>query len=214
MLAAVTADGAPLPADQLWERARALLEQSSNLVAGELTTDMEMIDGSGHSMGTMRIEEVTSGWKNGEPVRRIIANNNPQHADVAKSRFKVAIDSHPDLALREAQELTRLGQEVVDGKSCVVFQVSGKKNKLVYKSKVWIEEASALPIKAVHDFSGIPMMKSMSHSITFGRATTGQWLPAAAVVDATVSSFLGSMKIVSKYQFRAWAARPSIIPQA
>lgn len=49
---------------------------------------------------------------------------------------------------------------------------------------MWIEDAAGLPLKAVHHFSGAPMMKSMTCTILFGRTPAGHWVPLSAAVDA------------------------------
>lgn len=197
------------PIDPLWEKARAILALSKNLVAGEVTTYMEMFGSDGGSLGKMRLEEVISGWKGGEPVRKIVSNDNPQYADAARSRFKVRIDSHPDEALMDGTGPARHGDAILEGKSCAFFSISGKKGKLDFTSKVWIENDTGLPLKAVHQFSGAPMMKSMTYTILFGRTSTGHWVPFSAAVDANLKVLFQSGQIVNKYQYRAWMSRPS-----
>lgn len=195
--------------DPVWQRAQSALDASKALVADEVGTGMEMIDGEGKSLGTMNIVEKISEWKDGEPVRTIVSNDNPQYTDVARTRFKISVPNHPEEALRNGTGPQRIGTEIVDGKSCVVFRVDGNSGKKTFRSKIWVDEASGLPLKAVHDFSGIPMTKSLSESITFGRGRDGAWVPESLVVDATVHMLFQSLRVVSKYQFRTWVLRPA-----
>lgn len=197
-------------ADPLWQRARFALDASKTMVADEVATQMEMIDGDGKSLGVMNIVERISGWKDSEPVRTIVSNDNPQYASVAGSRFRVSLPDHPENALRDGAGPQRIGSEIFQGKSCVVFRVDGNTRERTFSSKVWIDEASGLPLKVVHDFAGIPMTKSLSESIIFGRSREGAWVPEASIVDATVQMLFQRLRVISKYKAQSWASRPAV----
>lgn len=198
--------------DPLWQKARQALDASKTLVADEVGTEMEMIDGDGKSMGVMHIVERISDWKNAEPVRTIVSNDNPQYAAVARTRFKMAVPDHPEEALRDGDGPQRIGSELCDGKPCAIFRVDGKRGEKTFSSKVWIDEASGLPVRVLHDFAGMPMTTSLRASITFGGSRGGAWLPASAVVDATVHMLFQELRVVSKYTFRSWIPRPGCRP--
>lgn len=195
--------------EHILAKAKEVLNETKNLVADTVETDMEMIDGDGKSMGTMKIQEKISGWADGEPVRTIIANSNPEHSAVAKSRFKVGVDNHPEKGLKDGTTLERIESTVYDGKQCGVFVVTGRTGKMSFKSKIWIEETKGLPLKVIHNFDGIPMTKTMEHTVTYGRSMDGGWVPVSAVVDSTVGTLFQKMRIVSKYRFLTWVKRPS-----
>lgn len=195
--------------DPLWQKARQALAASKTLVADEVGTDMEMMDGHGKSMGVMHIVEKISDWKDAEPVRTIVSNDNPQHAAVARTRFKIAVPDHPEEALRDGAGPRRIGSALCDDKPCAIFLVDGNSGAKIFSSEVWIDEASGLPVRVVHDFSGIPMTKSLRESITFGRSGNGAWLPQSTVVDVTVHMLFQELRIVSKYTFRSWIPRPA-----
>lgn len=194
--------------DPVLAKAKEALNQARNLVADTVNTEMELIDGDGRSMGTMHIQEKISGWVQGEPVRTIIANSNPEHSAVARSRFKVVVDNHPEKGLRDGSMVQRIDSGVYDGKPCGIFLATGANGKVSFKSKIWIEEATGLPLKVVHVFDGIPMTKAMEHTITYGPSKEGAWVPVTAVVDATVGILFQKMRIISTYHFLTWVKRP------
>lgn len=197
--------------DPLWLQVGKVLAKSKNLVATNVTTDMEMMEGNGKSLGTLHLEEVVSQWKGGEPVRTITAISDAKHLNVAKSRFKVKVDDHPDQAIRAGSSVERLESAKLDGKPCAIFAVAGKTGKrgnIDFKSKVWVEEASGLPLKIIHDFFGIPMVESMKHTIIFGKSTDGNWVPVEATVDGTGSLLFTKTRTISKYKFQKWEIRP------
>lgn len=194
--------------DQVLTKAKEALTESRNLVADIVNTDMEMIDGDGKSMGTMRIQERISGWADGEPVRKIVANSNPEHGAVARTRFRVIVDNHPDKGLKDGSTLERIDSAVYDGRPCSIFMVTGANGKVSFKSKIWIDEATGLPLKVIHTFRGIPMTKDLEHTITYGRRKEGEWVPVNAVVDATVGMLFQNIRVISKYQFLTWVKRP------
>lgn len=197
-------------ADPLWQRARLALVASKTLVADEVGTEMEMIDGDGKSLGVMNITERISGWKESEPVRTIVSNDNPQYASVARTRFNISLPNRPEEALRDGGRPQRVGTERFDGKLCVIFRVEGNVKERSFSSKVWIDEASGLPLKAVHQFDGIPMTKSLSESIIFGRSRDGAWVPASTIVDATVHMVFQELRVINKYKFHSWVPRPPV----
>lgn len=206
---ATIAGNAQTPNERVLAKAKEALNETRNLVADTVNTDMEMIDGDGRRMGTMSIQEKISGWADGEPVRVIIANSNPEHSAVAKSRFKVVVDNHPEKGLKDGATLERIESAEYDGKACGIFMMTGATGKVSFKSKIWIEEATGLPLKIVHNFDGIPMTKAMEHTITYGRNKEGAWVPATAIVDATVGILFQKLRIISKYRFLTWVKRPS-----
>lgn len=191
-------------------KARQALGEAKNLVADTVVTDMEMIDGDGKSMGTMNIEEKISGWANGEPVRTIVANSNPENASVAKARFKVTVDNHPEQGLRDGTTFERIDSVLCDGKPCGVFAMTGTSGKASFKSTIWIDESTGRPLKVVHDIEGIPMTKSLQQTITYGISKDGDWVPASAVVDSTVGILFQKMRVISKYRFLSWVKRPAL----
>lgn len=191
-------------------KARQALGEAKDLVADSVVTDMEMIDGDGKSMGTMHIEEKFSGWADGEPVRTIVANSNPENAPVARARFKVTVDNHPEKGLREGATFERINSVLYDGRPCGVFAMTGTSGKASFKSKIWIEEATGRPLKVVHDFDGIPMTKSMQQTIIYDMNKDGAWVPASAMVDATVGILFQKMRVISKYRFLNWIRRPAL----
>jgi hypothetical protein len=195
--------------ERTWAKAKEALLAAQNLVADTVNTDIEMFDGGGNSMGTMSIREKISGWADGEPVRAIIASSNPEHTAVAKSRFKAIVDNHPEKSLRDGATLERVESAVYEGKPCGLYLATGTNGKVSFRSKIWIEESTGLPLKVVHDFEGFPMTKAMEHSITYGRSKEGAWVPESAVVDATVSLLLQKVRIISKYRFLSWVKRPA-----
>ncbi len=191
-------------AEPLWVQARKALAGSRNLVADVVATDMEMFDGDGQSMGSMTIQEKISEWQNGEPVRKIFSNTNPEHASAAKARFKITVDNHPDQGLREAITLER----APSGKVCAVFLFTGRKDKITYQGKIWMLESSGMPFRIVYDVDGLPMTKSMRQTITYEMDAQGRVLPVTTLVDTTVSMLFQKVRIVSKYRFHSWIARP------
>ncbi len=196
----------------LWSEITKVMEKSKGLVATAMSTDMEMFEGDGKSLGKLHLEEVVSGWKGGEPIRTITAISDAKHTDVAKSRFKVGVDDHPEQAIRAGTSVTRLENENLDGKPCIVFAVSGKTGKrgnINFSSKVWATEATNQPLKVVHQFHGIALIQSMTHTITFGKNQDGHWLPSEAVVDGIGSLLFTKIRTISKYTFQKWAVRPT-----
>lgn len=207
MSVAPTVGSAQTLEERIYAKAKEALQASRNLVAATVVTDMEMIDSSGQSMGTMSLQEKITGWAEGEPVRTIVANSNPQHSSVARSRFKVIVDNHPDKGLKDGTTVERLASEPFDGKRCSVLLVKGMTGKVSFEAKVWVEEATGLPLKVVQRFVGFPMIKSLEHAATYGRSEQGAWVPVRAVVDATVGVLI-HLRTVSKYQFTSWVERP------
>lgn len=194
--------------ERIYAKAKEALQASRNLVADTIITDMEMIDSGGKSMGTMSLQEKITGWAEGEPVRTIVANSNPEHSSVAKSRFKVIVDNHPEKGLKDGTTVERLEPETFDGSPCSVLMVKGTSGKVSFNAKVWIEKATGLPLKVVQNFVGVPMTKSIEHAVTFGRSQEGAWVPVRAVVDATVGVLI-HLRTVSKYHFTSWVKRPT-----
>lgn len=170
---------------------------------------MEMIDGDGNSMGVMHIVEKISEWKDAEPVRTIVSNDHPQYAGVARARFRISVPDHPEAALRDGAGPRRIGTEQCGGRPCAVFRVDGNSGKATFSGKVWIDETSGLPLRVVHEFSGLPMTTALSESITFGRSPDGTWVPESVLVDATVHMLFQRLRVVSKYKFRSWIPRPA-----
>jgi len=195
--------------EQIWNHAKQALDRSKNLVADQVKTNMEMIDGDGISLGTMTILEKISGWEKDEPSRVVTFNSNPEHAEVIKIRFKIGVDNHPDQALFENSVIESSEFATLNGKECMLLVASGERRNRKFKSQVWIEKSSGRPLQVVHTFSGIPSVKAMTQTTTFGLNSEGYWVPVSSILDSTVSLLFKKMRIISKYQFDTWAPRPA-----
>lgn len=198
----------------LWASARAAMQASKNLVADELATDMEMIDDSGQSMGKMHLVEKLTGWNRSEPVRTIVANDNKEYEHVANIRFKISVDNHPDQAVAVQSRVLSVESATLDERPCALFHLTGKHGPAKVSSLVWVEESSGRPLKVIHEFVGFPMTKSLTETIRFGPRQDGMWLPESVVVDSTVGILFQRLRIVSKYQFHSWLARPAAYSSA
>lgn len=201
--------GEVLAQEQIWNRAKQLLDRSKPLVADQVKTNMEMIDNDGVSLGTMTIQEKISGWEKGEPSRIVTFNSNPEYAEIIKTRFKIGIDNHPDQGLIDNSRIESSESAVLNGKECILFVASGERRNYKFKSQVWIEKSSERPLKVIHTYSGISFVKAMTQTIMFGSNNDGNWVPVSSVLDSTVSLLFKKMRIITKYQFDTWISRPN-----
>lgn len=193
--------------DALWLRAREALAPAASKVASAVVTDMEAFDSDGRSAGRARIEERIKGWQDGEPTRDLVVLSRTEPSDVARSPVHIIVDNHPEQALFDGA-VERRAAGTFDGKPCAVFAVSGVRGRARYTGKVWVDENSGLPLKAVYDYAGASILKGMTQTITFGRGGDGAWMPTHTVQDVTMSTPFKTMRIVSQHQFKAWTQRP------
>ena len=198
---------APAATDALWLRAREALAPAASKVASAVVTDMEAFDGEGKSAGRARIEERIKGWQDGQPTRDLVVLSRTEPSDVARSPVRIFVDNHPEQALSDGTA-ERLAPGTFEGKPCAVFAVSGVRGRARYTGKVWVDESSGLPLKAVYDYAGASILKSMTQTILFGRGGDGAWMPTQTVQDVTMAMPSKTMRLVSLHQFKAWTQRP------
>lgn len=203
---------APLAAaaepDPLWLRAQEAVRAHRDLVASEISVDTVVTDLDGKNLDTIKKSTRLSGWRGQEPVRSTVSLVESQKSGLGELKFPWGVADQPDDALAGGHSVVRSGPATLDGKPCVQFQVQGMKGKLPFKSTVWIEEASGLPVRADYAIEGIPMAKSVAYSILFGRDEQARWLPLQVKNDATVASMLFKFRIRSAQQLSKWVKRP------
>lgn len=207
--AAVPAVHAQTAEERLYAQARSVAAAAGQLVADSTASHLEMRDGGGASMGTVDLRETISAWSRGEPVRTVTAISHPEHASAAAAvaRFKLGLENHPDQAVRDARTVERGEPDVIAGTPCTVLVARGTAGKMRFESKLWIADASGLPLRVVTDYTGLPMTRSFTQTITFGRSQQAAWVPVSAVVEATVGMLVHG-RVIGAYQFNSWVPRP------
>lgn len=194
--------------DPLWLAASETLRASRDLVAGELNADTVVTDENGKNLDTIKKTMKLTGWREGEPVRTTVKKVESQQSGLGELKFEWGIENHPEQALADADSVVRAGPAVLDGKSAVLFHVTGLQRKRPFTAKVWIDEATRLPLRADYAVKGIPMTKSMTYSVLFGRDEQARWLPLKVDMDATVSALFYQFRVQSAQQLSNWVKRP------
>jgi hypothetical protein len=196
------------PADPLWLRAQETMRASRDLVAAEVGSQTIVTDEKGKSLDTITKTTKLSGWRDGEPVRGIVSKVEAQQTGLGEVKLESGVADHPEQALADGDSITRGGPAMLDGKACVLFHVKGMKGKRPFTSKVWIEEASGLPLRADYATEGLARGRSMSWSVLFGRVESAGWLPVTVKVDATMSALFYTFRVQSTQQLSNWVKRP------
>ena len=194
--------------DPLWQAASETLRASRDLVASEVTTNTVVTDENGKNLDTINKSTKLTGWRDGEPVRTTVKMVESQGSGLGELKFEWGVANHPEQALSDADSIVRAGPAMLDGKATVLFHLTGVQRKRPFTAKVWIDEATRLPLRADYVFKGASMMKSMTYSIVFGRDEQARWLPLKVDSDATVSALLYQVRIQSAQQLSSWVKRP------
>lgn len=196
------------PADPLWLAATEALRAARGLVASEVESRTVVTDEDGNTLDTIEKSTKLSGWRDGEPVRTTVKMVESQKSGLGELKFEWGIANHPEQALADADSIVRAGPAVLDGKTAVLFHVAGTQRKRPFTARVWIDEASSLPLRADYAIKGIPMMKSMTYSVVFGRDGQARWLPLKVEAEALVSVPFYQLRMRSAQRLSNWIARP------
>lgn len=194
--------------DPLWLAASETLRASRDLVASEVDTNTVVTDENGKNLDTIDKSTKLTGWRDGEPVRTTVKMVESQQSGLGELKFEWGIANHPEQALANADSIVRAGPAVLDGKNAVLFHVTGVQRKRPFTAKVWIDEATRLPLRADYAIKGVPMTKSMAYSVLFGRDEQARWLPLKIDVDTTVSALFYQFRVQSAQQLSNWVKRP------
>lgn len=195
-------------ADPLWLRAQEASRASRNFVASEVGSETVVTDEQGKNLDTIRKSTRLTGWRNKEPVRSTVSLVETQKSGLGGLKFEWGIADHPEEALADGDSVVRSGPAMLDGKTYVLFDVAGVKGKRPFTSKVWIDEATGLPVRADYAIEGVPIVKSMSYSVLFGRVENAGWLPVTVKFDAAVSAMFYKFRVQSAQQLSNWVRRP------
>jgi hypothetical protein len=196
------------PADPLWLAATETLRASRDLVASEVEFNNVVTDADGKRLDTIRKTTKLSGWRDGEPVRTTVKMVDTEKTGLSELKFESGIANHPEEALLDATNIVRAGPGTLDGKTAMLFQLTGIRRKRPFTAKVWIDEASSLPLRADYAFKDVPMTKSMNVSVRFGRDGQARWLPLKVDIDVTVSAMFHQFRVQSAQQLSNWVKRP------
>ena len=196
--------------DPLWTKAREQVLNTNKFVAIDVSTHTEIFDGDGKNIDTIDIIKHLTGWKNGEPVRSVKSLIESQKSGLGDMAFDVGVANHPEKGLIDGSTIQRQEEVLIEGKSFVVFLVTGKKGKASFTAKAWIEKATALPRKVDYtiDPSSISMTKALSYSISYGLSNEGHWLPTQFTMDTLMSVLFKKIKISLRQNLDGWVVRP------
>ncbi len=196
--------------DPLWLQAQSQIQSTRNLVAVEVSIHTEVLDGDGKNQLTVDKKTRLTGWKDGEPLRSVVSLTESQKSALGNAPLDAGVSNHPDRGFADFLTVQRQEETVLDSKSCVLFQVTGKKKKISFTGKVWIEKATGLPLRVdcTYDPSSIPMTKAMSTSISYGRSGDGPWMPKVMILDSLMSVMFTKVRTTVRQDFDAWITRP------
>lgn len=194
--------------DPLWKRAQDIVLASKNLVAGDVSVDTFVVDDEGSAIDTIHKTTSLTQWKGDQPVRTVLKTTEAKQSGLGELKFEWGVSNHPEQGLMDGK-VVRGEKTIIDDKVCVIFYVDGKKGKQPFKSTAWIEEATGLPLKADYVIDGIPLTKSLTYSVLFGRDESARWLPQEVTINAFISAVFYKFKINSKQRFTRWIARPT-----
>jgi len=194
--------------DPLWLAASETLRASRDLVASDIDTNTVITDENGKNLSTINKSTKLTGWRDGEPVRTTVKMVESQQSGLGELKLEWGIANHPEQALADADSVVRAGPAVLDGKTAVLFHVTGVQRKRPFTAKVWIDEANKLPLRADYATKGNAMVKSMTYSVLFGRDEQARWLPLKIDIDATVSALFYQVRMQSAQQLSNWVKRP------
>lgn len=194
--------------DPLWLGAREAVRMSRDLVASEVISETVVTDDSGKNLDTIKKTTKLTGWRDNEPVRTTVSMVDTQQSGLGDLKFDWGIANHPEQALADGDSIVRVGPAVLNGKTYVLFHVAGIQKKRPFTSKVWINEATGLPMQADYTVTGIPMTTSMTYSVVFGRDAHDRWLPLKVDINASVSALFYKFQAQSVQQLSNWVKRP------
>jgi D-tyrosyl-tRNA(Tyr) deacylase len=85
--------------DPLWLKAQAHVVAIKNLVASEVTTHSESMNGDGEDKSTSDVKTRLTGWKDGEPVRTVESFIETQKTSLDATQFDLDLANHPEKAM-------------------------------------------------------------------------------------------------------------------
>jgi len=195
-------------ADPLWKRAQDNVLASKNLVASAVSVDTVVADDRGNNVDTIHKETVLSQSKDGQPMGSVVKMTEAKQSGLGELKFEWGVANYPEHGLADGTSIVRGERALLDAKACVIFHVQGKKGKMPFTSKAWIEESTGLPLRVDYTVEGVPMAKSLTYSVLYGRDGEARWLPREVKIDAYISAFFYKMKIRSTQHLSNWVARP------
>lgn len=194
--------------DPLWLAASEPLRAMRDLVAGDVNANTVVTGENGKNLDTIKKSSKLTGWRDGEPVRTTVKMVTSQGSGLGELKFEEGIVNQSVRALADVESVVRAGPATLEGKTLVLFNVAGMQKKHPFTAKVWIDEASKLPVRADYAIKASSMAKSMTYTAVFGRDEQARWLPLTVDVDATVSALFFQFRVQSALQLSNWIKRP------
>lgn len=196
--------------DPLWTRARERVLHIPPMVASEVTSHIDIVDGDGHPLETVDVVRRLSGWKDGDPVRTVVSQRSTRQTGLSELAFEVGIADHPDRTLFDSTMVQRLETVQQEGRRVGVFSLKGKRGKLAFTGKAWIDEASGFPLRVDYtlDTTSIPFTKTLSYSVLFGAPVESLCLPRQVSLDTSMWVLFQHIRISVQQRFEQWAPRP------
>ena len=175
---------------------------------------MEFMDGNEKSSNSFDDVYQLQGWKDGKPVQALQSHQGqgefvkaglaPDNLDLTKSA------DHPETLLRfgPQDQLQRLADATLGGRDCAVFLVETTKGKAKKTRRIWVEKATALPLRVEVALAGAPMVKAFTALVDFQRSPDGVWGPGRSSIALTMSILFKTIQMKTSVEFTEWSKRP------
>lgn len=204
--------------DPLWVRATASASLAKNAVASRIVTRTEVFDGGGKKLeSNEKVEELT-GWDGEKPLIKSETKWDVGKAPGMGFRLTVKATDNPFYASRQGLvTYNRVGEDTLDGKSCVRFQFeeapapTDKSGEGPTVGTAWVERESGLPVKVESHPKKLPAHAS-AYTVTmlFEVRPDGSAVPREVHVD-TRGGFLFIKRVVRLHQnLTDWTTPPNV----
>jgi hypothetical protein len=162
-------------------------------------------------MGQFSIQADLTGWEAGKPQRKVTVTADGEAGSLAKLKMPMDLADDPTQALLAGDTVRRLETVQLGGRSCVVFEVrghTGQTKSTVFRTRAWIDESTAQPIKAEHLFERPGPVKRYELVVEFAASPAG-WMPSTATTQVAGTFMFMDFNFRTVQRLQDWRSPPT-----
>jgi hypothetical protein len=162
-------------------------------------------------VGQFSIQSDLTGWEAGKPQRKVTVTADSDAGAIAKLKMPMDLADDPGQALLAGDSVRRLETVQIAGRNCVVFEVRGRTGQTkstVFRTRAWIDENTAQPVKAEHVFERPGPVKRYEMRVDFAASPAG-WLPSTATTQVAATFMFMDINFRTVQRLQDWRSPPN-----
>ncbi|RZT09917.1 hypothetical protein SAMN05216319_1637 [Duganella sp. CF402] len=199
-----------------WDRMQQQLKKNDGLIAYEIASNFELLGDSAPEIGqySTRVRQLD---QNGIPLRELDSSGK-ESADAYKmDTLSLSLAAYaanrPEGFVSSPSSIVLLGDENVNGKPALVYEVKGRigKGNIPVLAKIWIEQTTDAPVKIEGTIEKLPLpgVKNATFLLQYATSESGLVLPSEFQLRYSISMLFKTGQVAFRQTLSDWKPLPA-----